>query len=82
MFGYKDQDEFFHDCSAYHRVKDLSIPVIAVNSADDPFCPPNSKFTILPLKTIVYCVYVAISQLYLLQAPCYVPSGKLILLDG
>ena len=78
MFGYKDQDELFHDCSAYHRVEDISIPVIAVNSADDPLCPPDSKFTLLPPQD--NCV--AISQLYLLQALCYVSSGELILLDG
>ena len=45
MFGYKSKEELYHDCSAYHRVDDLCIPIIAFNSADDPFCPPHGEHT-------------------------------------
>ena len=39
MFGYKDFNEIYLDSSPHFRVKDISIPVVAMNAADDPFCP-------------------------------------------
>ena len=39
MFGYKDFNEIYLDSSPHFRVEDISIPVVAMNAADDPFCP-------------------------------------------
>ena len=39
MFGYKDFNEVYLDSSPHFRVEDISIPVVAMNAADDPFCP-------------------------------------------
>jgi len=44
MFGYKTVDELYQDCSPHIRLEDLSIPVLSLNAADDPFCPDFSKF--------------------------------------
>ena len=44
MFGYKTMDELYQDCSPHIRVEDLSIPVLSLNAADDPFCPEFGMF--------------------------------------
>ena len=59
MFGYKSEEELYHDCSAYHRVDDLRIPIIAFNSADDPFCPPHGEhgWKVLKPTIVIYSVH-------------------------
>ena len=41
MFDYQDNDHL-HNCSSPSLHSHLlSLPILAVNSADDPFCPPH-----------------------------------------
>ena len=39
MFDYRDHDHVHEHASPSLKVHEVSIPVLAVNSADDPFCP-------------------------------------------
>ena len=64
MFGYKDKDELYHDCSAYHRVEDFTVPVVALNSADDPFCPPDGE-QITALKSVRTRAYRLPKEVYM-----------------
>ena len=47
MFGYSTLDEYLHDWSPCHRLDGITIPVLAVNASDDPFCPIHSQFSII-----------------------------------
>ena len=37
QFGYKDVEEYYRDSSLVGNVKDIKIPVLAINANDDPF---------------------------------------------
>ncbi len=39
MFGFENAQHMYKDTSPHFRVEDIDIPVVALNSADDPFCP-------------------------------------------
>ena len=57
MFEYKDHQHIHETSSPSLRARDLPIPVLAVNSADDPFCPPHGGWGYLPvLEVTVYSV--------------------------
>ena len=43
MFGYSSLEEYLRDWSPCNRLDGITIPVLAVNAHNDPFCPPNSK---------------------------------------
>ena len=53
MFGYKDFNEVYLDSSPHFRVEDISIPVVAMNAADDPFCPEFGMHFV-----VIYLVFV------------------------
>lgn len=39
MFGYRDLTHLYEDGSPHLRTSHLHIPIVAINSMDDPFCP-------------------------------------------
>jgi len=47
LHGFKDAKDYWAQCSALHRLKDIRVPALMVNAADDPFlsaaCYPESK---------------------------------------
>ena len=43
MFGYSSMEEYLEDWSPCHRLDGVTIPVLVVNSSDDPFCPIHCK---------------------------------------
>ena len=47
MFGYTDIQQLFLDCSPHYRVGNIHIPIVALNAADDPFCPGYGKLRIV-----------------------------------
>ncbi|KAL5493886.1 hypothetical protein EMCRGX_G015121 [Ephydatia muelleri] len=42
MFGYRDLAHFCEDGSPHLRTPHLHIPIVAINAADDPFCPEQA----------------------------------------
>ncbi|MFV8570834.1 YheT family hydrolase [Marinobacter sp. SBS5] len=47
LHGFKDAKDYWAQCSALYRLKDIRVPALMVNAADDPFlsaaCYPESK---------------------------------------
>lgn len=43
MFGYRDLAHLYEDGSPHLRTSHLHIPIVAINAADDPFCPEHGK---------------------------------------
>ena len=43
MFGYKDPVELYQDVSPHNRLEHITVPVLALNAADDPFCPETGN---------------------------------------
>ncbi|WP_372964007.1 YheT family hydrolase [Marinobacter sp.] len=47
LHGFKDATDYWASCSALHRLKDIRVPALMVNAADDPFlsagCFPESR---------------------------------------
>ncbi len=41
MFGFESIQQMFLEGSPHLRVGDINIPVVALNAADDPFCPES-----------------------------------------
>ncbi len=39
MFGFESLEQMYLIASPHFRVRDIPIPVVALNAADDPFCP-------------------------------------------
>ena len=44
MFGFKSVHHMILEGSPHFRVSDINIPVVAMNAADDPFCPESSMY--------------------------------------
>ncbi|KAL5493878.1 hypothetical protein EMCRGX_G015112 [Ephydatia muelleri] len=42
MFGYRDLAHLYEDGSPHLRTTHLHIPIVAINAADDPFCPEHA----------------------------------------
>lgn len=42
MFGYRDLAHLYEDGSPHLRTSHLHIPIVAINAADDPFCPEHA----------------------------------------
>lgn len=51
-YGYSDMEEFWEKNNPLRDVDDISVPVVAIRSADDPICCPSSApldvFTVYP----------------------------------
>jgi len=47
LHGFKDAQDYWENCSALFRLKDIRVPSLMINAADDPFlspaCFPDSK---------------------------------------
>jgi hypothetical protein len=47
LHGFKDAQDYWDSCSALYRLKDIRVPALMVNAADDPFlsraCFPESR---------------------------------------
>ncbi|HLV76361.1 MAG TPA: alpha/beta fold hydrolase [Marinobacter sp.] len=47
LHGFRDAGDYWANCSALHRLKDIRVPSLMVNAADDPFlsaaCFPETK---------------------------------------
>ncbi len=41
MFGFESIQQMFLEASPHFRVGDINMPVVALNAADDPFCPES-----------------------------------------
>ncbi len=41
MFGFESIHQMLVEGSPHLRVGDINIPVVALNAADDPFCPES-----------------------------------------
>jgi predicted alpha/beta-fold hydrolase len=41
ILGYKSVDEYYADASCLPYIKDIKIPMLAINAADDPFIDPS-----------------------------------------
>jgi predicted alpha/beta-fold hydrolase len=41
VHGYKDVEDYYQDASSLPYVKDIQIPVLAINAYDDPFVNPD-----------------------------------------
>lgn len=39
MFGYRTNDDYYHDASPVHRLKSVQVPMLCLNAADDVFSP-------------------------------------------
>ena len=37
QFGYKDVDDYYSDACLRGKIKNIKIPVLAINAEDDPF---------------------------------------------
>ncbi|GGC78735.1 alpha/beta hydrolase [Marinobacter halophilus] len=50
LHGFKDAQDYWASCSALFRLKDIRVPALMVNAADDPFlspqCFPESRKTL------------------------------------
>lgn len=44
MFGYSTIEEYLIDWSPCHKMDGITIPVLAINASDDPFCPLKCRF--------------------------------------
>ena len=43
MFNFSDTRAMALEASPHYRLSDITIPVVAMNAADDPYCPRHGK---------------------------------------
>ena len=43
MFGHSSFEELYSACCPSSRLDDITIPVLGLNAADDPFTPPHGR---------------------------------------
>ncbi len=55
MFGYLSITEVFTECCPSSRLKNITIPVLGLNSADDPFTPPHGWLAFIYYTVYVFC---------------------------
>ena len=64
MFGHSSYEEMYSACCPSSRLNDITIPVLGLNAADDPFTPPHGKLTL----KLYWCVRVGRDQIILLTS--------------
>ncbi|PHM58013.1 hydrolase [Xenorhabdus hominickii] len=41
IHGFKDADDYYHQCSALPRLPNITIPLLIIHAKDDPFMSPE-----------------------------------------
>ena len=56
LHGFKDSDDYYEQCSSRYFIKDISIPTLIVNAANDPFlskeCYPYDEVSENPIVSL------------------------------
>lgn len=57
MFGYRTNDDYYHDASPVHRLKSVQVPMLCLNAADDVFSPFHGELFYMQYCTLfkIYC---------------------------
>uniref|UniRef100_A0A3P9HE99 Phospholipase ABHD3 n=1 Tax=Oryzias latipes TaxID=8090 RepID=A0A3P9HE99_ORYLA len=42
MFGYRTNEDYYHDASPVHKLKSVQVPMLCLNAADDVFSPSHA----------------------------------------
>lgn len=43
-FGYEDPDDYYSNATIHNRLDKISVPLLSLSAADDPFQPLESEF--------------------------------------
>lgn len=52
-FGYKSVDHYYSDATLHNKLHKISVPLLCLSAADDPFQPLEGKFPCFPFRELL-----------------------------